>query len=37
MNKLQEITIDDDVMTDDETLTTYVEVCFTDLLEGIEM
>lgn len=32
-----EITIDDDVTTDDETLECYVEVCFTDLIEAIDM
>ncbi|EAR84703.1 hypothetical protein TTHERM_00637050 (macronuclear) [Tetrahymena thermophila SB210] len=35
--KIQELTLDDDNQTDDETLDYYVEVCFNDLLVGIEM
>ncbi|KAL4509915.1 hypothetical protein ABPG72_010108 [Tetrahymena utriculariae] len=35
--KIQELTLDDDNQTDDETLDHYVGVCFNDLLIGIEM
>ncbi|KAL4466737.1 hypothetical protein ABPG74_010334 [Tetrahymena malaccensis] len=35
--KIQELTLDDDNQTDDETLDYYVGVCFNDLVIGIEM
>lgn len=37
MNKVKELTVDDDVMTDEETLDNYVRVCYKDIIGGIRL
>ena len=37
MNKVKELTVDDDVMTDEETLDNYVKVCYKDIISGIRL
>jgi len=36
MNKFQELAVDDDVMTDEETLDNFVKICYRDILSGIK-